>query len=163
MTFQPHSAEFGKLANAHAVLEAELKYYSSITSGVRPFVSHVLLLQSEAVVLFVYSSEGGQTRLRRGIANLSFLPLNLVICLVSPCRLCPHLDDDPHALQQQGLGPGCGRDTGPQRRPRARHPSTGASHYGVLWAKDLVLEVHGLGVMSIVWILRVSFEPSNRS
>lgn len=39
VTFQPHSAEFGKLANAHAVLEAELKYYSSITSGVRRLFS----------------------------------------------------------------------------------------------------------------------------
>lgn len=34
MVFRPRSAEFGRLANAHAVLEAELKYYSAIAMGV---------------------------------------------------------------------------------------------------------------------------------
>uniref|UniRef100_I2CR02 Ubiquitin fusion degradation 1 n=1 Tax=Nannochloropsis gaditana (strain CCMP526) TaxID=1093141 RepID=I2CR02_NANGC len=33
VSFQPHQAAFNKLANVHAVLEQELKYYSCVTQG----------------------------------------------------------------------------------------------------------------------------------
>lgn len=35
VALQPHTAAFSKMANPHAVLESELKYYSCVTKGVR--------------------------------------------------------------------------------------------------------------------------------